>query len=111
VSRNRKQESKDNTQNSRSGDANTRLTSKGKRGSAQSTGDRQERAAEPGTVIGELQRRDREPGVPQSAGRGQRNRGMSGPADAEGGELHSGQQLGASRAVRQTQPNRKRRVA
>jgi hypothetical protein len=36
---------------------------------------------------------------------------MSGPADAEGGELHSGQQLGASRAVRQTQPNRKRRVA
>ena len=42
---------------------------------------------------------------------GRRNRGQQPPTDDEGGELHSGQQLGATRAVRVTRPNRKKRVA
>lgn len=84
---------------------------KGNRSSQGRSDQRRDLQAEAGTIIGELQRREREPGTPVSAGRGQRNRGIAGPADAEGGEVHPGQQLGASRAVRQTQPNRKRRVA
>jgi bacterioferritin len=42
---------------------------------------------------------------------GRRNRNQRPPADEDGGELHSGQQLGATRAVRVTRPNRKRKVA
>ena len=111
VKSNRKQESSGST--SRGNDAKTRQSTQSNRKQERSgAGGRAEAKAEPGTVIGELQRRDREPGVPQSAGRGQRNRGVAGPADAEGGELHSGQQLGGSRAPRQTQPKgNKRKVA
>ena len=40
-----------------------------------------------------------------------RNRNQQPPTDDDGGELHSGQQLGATRAVRVTRPSRKKRVA
>lgn len=124
---NRKQQSQPNNQNrqaapqaeknnmNRRQDSQKQQSEKNNRGTdgrnTKRTDNRREREGEAGTVIGELQRREREPGTPVSAGRGQRNRGTAGSDDAEGGELHSGQQLGASRAVRQTQPNRKRRVA
>lgn len=79
---NKKRDANDNSAAARNTDANTRLTA-----------------------------RSDDAGRPQSAGRGQRNRNLPGPSDTEGGELHSGQQLGTSKAVRVTQPKNKKRVA
>jgi bacterioferritin len=53
------------------------------------------------------QRQQAEPAGPA----GRRNRNQEPPSDNDGGELHSGQQLGSTRAVRVTRPNRKKRVA
>jgi bacterioferritin len=58
-----------------------------------------------------FERGGRESNSTQPAADGRRNRNQQPPADSEGGELHSGQQLGATRAVRVTRPNRKKRVA
>ena len=108
-------EASSNRKNNSSGDANTRLTPKGRTGRGEAPDVDRDRTRpapdEPGTVIGELRRMDKDGGVPESAGRGRRNRNQEPPADTEGGELHEGQQGGHTRAVRVTRPNRKKRIA
>src|SRR5205823_12089984 len=78
-------EASSNRKNNSSGDANTRLTPKGRTGRGEAPDVDRDRTRpapdEPGTVLGELRRMDKDRGVPESVGRGRRNRNQEPPMD------------------------------